>query len=138
MVKSELDNKHALARYLGCKVKELVEERNGAFSYGKEEYLVLTDSEADDAVKDYIKESVWSFNASFLSCQTGLPEEVFIALQDKCESANDTIMELIEHHGEGFNSFVEEAVSSDGRGHFISAYDGEENEEGEYFIYRVN
>lgn len=42
-------------------------------SYGNEyeteygDYLVLTDDEADQALKEYIEQSVWAFNTSFLS-----------------------------------------------------------------------
>jgi hypothetical protein len=51
-----------------------------------------------------------------------------------CESANPIIEALIED----MDHFVSDAISSDGRGHFISRYDGEENEEGEFYIYRTN
>ena len=41
-----------------------------------------------------------------------------------------------------WDHFVQDAVSSDGRGHFLSGYDGAENEEKVdgvwYFIYRTN
>ena len=37
-----------------------------------------------------------------------------------------------------FDAFVDEAISIDGRGHFMSSYDGHENELNELFIYRVN
>ena len=40
--------------------------------------------------------------------------------------------------GPSMDEFIEDAISSDGRGHFLSPYDGEENEEGDYFIYRIN
>ena len=42
----------------------------------------------------------------------------------------------------GLPAFIEEAVSADGYGHFLSRYDGEENEEEingiTYYIYRNN
>ena len=54
----------------------------------------------------------------------------------KYDDANDTILALIDD----FDEFVSDAISADGRGRFLSYYDGEENEEvvnGEtYFIYR--
>ena len=34
------------------------------------------------------------------------------------------------------DKFVDDAIDTDGRGHFISSYDGEEVEAEEYFIYR--
>jgi hypothetical protein len=112
------------------------------------DYLCLTDEEADEKVKEYIKGSVWAFNADFIVDQTGLPyesAEMIKAYQEKCEGANDTILALIEKCG-SFDDFCSAAVSADGRGHFISSYDGEENEEtitveGEnytFYIYRQN
>lgn len=101
------------------------------------EYLVLTDEEADERVIEYIKESLWAFNASFLADFTGLPESIFTALQPQCEDANEAILALIDQK-EGIEYFSEQAVSADGRGHFLSGYDGEEVEADEYFIYRTN
>ena len=104
---------------------------------GREEYVILDDEEADSAAKESIKESLWAFNASFLSSMTDLPEEVFTSLQDKCEGANETFLKLVEQSC-GLDEFVEAAVSTDGRGHFLASYDHNETEEGDYFIYRVN
>jgi hypothetical protein len=129
----------ALAKFLECDVDDISEASYGDNNFDAEggEYMVLTDDEADDRAKEYIKDSLWAFNASFLSDFTGLPIVVFEALQPQCESANDAIEQIIEQ-GDGLDDFVEQAISADGRGHFMSSYDGEENEEGEYFIYRTN
>lgn len=35
-------------------------------------------------------------------------------------------------------AFVNDAIDADGRGHFIALYDGYENEQDGYFIYRQN
>jgi len=51
------------------------------------------------------------------------------------EDANDIMKALV---GENIDELVNEAVSSAGRGHFLSSYDGEENESGGFFIYRTN
>lgn len=107
------------------------------------DYLVLTDEEADEKAKEYIKETLWAFNASFIASQVDLDEEVIQAIHDngKCEGNNDTIYNLIQKLGD-FDSFVSEAISADGRGHCMSSYDGNENEETvnetTYFIYRQN
>ena len=37
-----------------------------------------------------------------------------------------------------WEAVINKAIGIDGRGHFIATYDGEENEVGEYFIYRLN
>ncbi|MHB8415614.1 MAG: hypothetical protein ACYDB1_09570 [Acidiferrobacteraceae bacterium] len=108
------------------------------FEYGGQEYLVCTDEEADRAVREYIKESAWVFNADFIIDHSKLPydaKEMVEAYQEaKCEGANETILALIED----FEEFCDDAVASDGRGHFLADYDGEENEQDGFFIYRTN
>jgi hypothetical protein len=94
------------------------------------EWALFTDEEADKAVKSYIEESLWAFNKSFLSDQTGLPEEVFSTLQQGCESSNDAILSIVEKCGD-MDTLVSDAVSSDGRGHFLSPYDGHEKKWGD-------
>ena len=133
----------ALCANLDCQPDELSRERHDhygmpVFSYGRAEYAIASDSEADSAACDYVKASLWAFNASFLASYTGLPEEMFSGMQDKCEGANDAFTTCVERAEGGVAGFVQEAISADGRGHFLSSYDGEENEEGEFFIYRTN
>ena len=146
-----LDNPRikALSKYLELtkeEEKEIYYESYDIYCFGNEEYLVLTDDEADEKVAEYIKDSVWAFNPSFLSSHSDIDEGVFKLLQDKCESANEAVLKLIKD----FDKFVEDAVGTDGRGHFLSSYDGEENEIGlfkffcpeynneTYYIYRTN
>jgi hypothetical protein len=94
------------------------------------EWTLFTDEEADKAVKSYIEESLWAFNKSFLADQTGLPEEVFSTLQQDCESSNDAILSIVEKCGD-MDTLVSDAVSSDGRGNFLSPYDGHEKKWGD-------
>jgi hypothetical protein len=138
-----------LANFLEVEVDELNQTTydENTFEYGNQEYLVLAENERDEAVKEYIKETIWAFNPSFLASETELPEEVFKALSDKCESANAPILKLVEKTC-GLDDFVSDAVDADGYGHFLSQYDGEENEESlmnqetnkreYYYIYRQN
>lgn len=101
----------------------------------REYYLVLTDDEADERCLEYIKESVWAFNPSFLASHSTVADErTFELLQQECEGANGSIMRLIDD----FDHFVNDAILSDGRGHFMSSYDGNEYEVGPYYIYRLN
>lgn len=88
-----------------------------------EDYLVLTDEEADEAVREDIEEMVWAFTPSFLSAHTGVDEEIFVALADRCEDNNDSYKRMIKD----FDHFVDDAVSCDGRGHFLDV-NLEENE----------
>ena len=107
------------------------------------DYLVLTDEEADEKAKEYILDSVWAFNYSFLCAHSGaiaeIPEKEYIEMAGKlCESFNKAVLAMIpdkEH-------FIKDAIMADGRGHFLSPYDGNENEikvgKEYYFIYRQN
>jgi len=54
--------------------------------------------------------------------------------QERYEDGNDTLKAVITD----FKRFVREAEMSDGRGHFLSSYDGNEEEEGNFYIYRTN
>ena len=104
-------------------------------------FLVLTDEEADAYARQYIEESVWAFNASFLAGQTGLPESAFEGLSKQCEEGNEPILQMVQATC-GIDSFVEAAVSADGRGHFLARYDHEEREFNNgrmtFYIYRIN
>jgi len=113
------------------------------------EYAIGTDAECDAAVSDNIKESVWAFNASFLVQHIGMSipslsdvlESGIRALQEKQrEGCNQEIFDAISD----FPEFVKDAVRADGRGHFLSHYDGEEIELGKdangdnIYAYRTN
>jgi hypothetical protein len=107
-----------------------------------DKYMVLTDEEADQKAADYIKDSLWAFNADFIIDHSKLPYEALEMVQsfqqEKCEGANETIEALIED----MDGFIEDAIGADGRGHFLSSYDGHENEETvegiTFYIYRLN
>ena len=90
----------------------------------KDDYLVLTNEQADEVVRDYIKETVWAFEPSFLSAHTGVDEEIFTNLAERCEGNNKSYLRMIKD----LDEFIEDAVSQDGRGHFMSTYDGNEHE----------
>ena len=127
-----------LAKHLDCEVDDLKENDDCNFEDGGNSYMVLTDEEADDQAKEQILDSVWAFNASFLAshAKEGIDEEVIQSIQDndRCEGNNKVLTALIED----LDHFVKDAILSDGRGHFLSSYDGEEYESGDYLIYRTN
>ena len=141
----------ALCAFLDCEPSDLSANRHdhyglAVFSLGSKEYAIGTDSEADAAARANIKDSAWAFTPSFLSGYCDLPEDVFACLQSKCEDSNEAVLSLIEKSG-GFEDFAAQAISADGRGHFMSSYDGDENEQtGEredgtqerFYIYRTN
>lgn len=129
----------ALAKFLGVDKDEIGPGWDDtSYKIGNQEYLVLTDAEADKRTEEDIKGSLWAFNADFIIEHSKLPYEALEMVKSfqeaKSEGANETIEALIEDMGE----FVAAAIQADGRGHFLSHYDGAENEEGGFFIYRTN
>jgi hypothetical protein len=129
----------ALAKFLDCNEDYLFQDRydESLYTLANEEYLVLTDSEADERTADYIRETLWAFNPSFLCnyLPKGVTEDVVRILQDKCEGANEPLLAMVDDR---LDDLIQDAIGADGRGHFVNNYDGEEHEAGEYFIYRVN
>ncbi len=138
----------ALAEYLECKPDDLEQASHdkNLFEFGMESYLVLTDEEANEYAQQYILDSLWAFNADFILPRSRIDaddeDEVLEALkkmQDKlCESANPLIRALLEDE----KQFISDALDADGRGHFLSGYDGSEQEvsdaEETFYIYRQN
>lgn len=118
-------------------IEEMCQDDTYGTEYG--EYLVLTDEEAEERAKEYILDSVWAFHPEWLASHSSSADaEVFQLLQEKCEDANDAILKLIDD----VDHFVNDSILADGRGHFISNYDGEEHEhkykDTWYYIYQVN
>ena len=134
--KNEIYLKVKLSQHLDCDIEEI--ERvygDSTFEHGNREYLILTDDEADKRVKEYIKDSIWAFSPWFLASHTGLDEEIIKHLQDKCEGANDVLLNAVKD----INDFVNDAIGYVGRGHFMSSYDGHEYElDNNLFLYRTN
>lgn len=132
---------HALAKFLEVNKVDLTKSTwdKNTFCLGNKEYLVLTDKQADKYTKDYILESLWAFNTNFIMDHAkksfeGLEAYIKDIQINKCESANDFIKAVIKNKKE----FIYNAIRCDGRGHFISSYDGNEHEFNGYYIYRIN
>lgn len=132
----------ALAKHLGIEPSEVTQGRydNDSFKAHGSEFLVLTDSEADERASEYILETLWAFNVEFIAAhsKTELDDDAIKALKEVqgklCESANSVFLALINDT----EDFVADAIRSDGRGHFLSQYDSNEWQNGEYFIYQTN
>ena len=130
----------ALAKFLG------VSEKEAQKLIKDEDYLVLTDDEADKKTEEEIRQSLWAFNADFIAehCKNtekmdsyeydDFIESLKIVQSQQAESANGFILALIDD----LDEFIDDAIYADGRGHFLSRYDGRENEQDGYFIYRQN
>ena len=99
------------------------------YQIGNKEYAVGTDAECNEAVEKYIENTLWAFNTDFINDQLGLDldEDGVKSLQTMqskcCDSCNTFFRQLI---GDKFDDFVDAAVCTDGRGHFLASYDGEE------------
>lgn len=130
--------KTALAKFLDVKQSEISVSENSKleFNYGNQTYLVLTDRQANLRAKEYILDMIWGFRPSFLANYMPLESEDIEIIADKCESSNNALLALL---GNKKNKFVADAISLDGRGHFISSYDGHENYDhnSKYYIYRT-
>ena len=110
------------------------------------EYMVLTEEQADASAREEILNSLWAFNADFIishcknyndmNCDefNSAVESLRHAQENCCESANGLVRALIDDMDE----FVEDAINSDSRGNFLSSYDGVENEQDGFYIYRVS
>ena len=139
-----MEKTEALSIYLECEEDEISEGYDECvFEYGKQEYLVLTEEEADERCKNYILDTLWAFNTSFLtnyiSCGNKYEdkdlEKSLVTLQELCETSNVVIKLLV---GNRIDELIEDAISTDSRGVFLASYDGEEIEESDYYIYRTN
>lgn len=120
----------------------------GENNYNADDYLVCNEIEADKTVKERITEELWAFRASFIRSHMSYKpepreadrvEKAIEEMQSKlCESAQPIIRSMIKN----VDHFIADAISTDGRGHFLASYDGEEIEHdynGEiYYIYRLN
>ena len=143
----EKTHEETLAAMLGIDVEEITESKWDTyglktFEADGGEYAIGTDEECDKAAADYIRETVWAFRGGFIADYSpeGLTGENIDALRgDSCEDANAALIALIEA-GSGMSDFIDAAISADGRGHFLSGYDGHELESdcGNVFAYRVN
>ena len=117
--------------------------------YG-EEYLILTDEEAEEMARDYIIDMLWSFNADFLMdhmdavdlLNTSECEAFRKSLEkiqgDLCECSNPIISALI---GDNIDNLIEDAIETDGIGWFVGCYDGSDDSieyDGvDYYIFRT-
>lgn len=111
-------------------------ERDGErFAYAE------NDEAADVAARAAILESLWAFRSEFLASympalQNDKARKAFDSMREAlCEDANDLVRSMV---GDRVDEMVRDAIGCDGRGHFLSPYDGEETDEGEGFAYRLD
>ena len=84
--------------------------------------------QADAAAAEEIEQTLWAFNAEFLEQYVPLPAIMINAVKNSMyEDAAPVFRALFTD--EEFAEFVQDAISADGRGHFLSTHDGAEHEE---------
>ena len=122
------------------------DERFECFTCGSWEYKVFTEEEANKVTRESILESLWAFRPEFILRHTAFYQnstdtedhefcKALGGLQGSiCEGANAIVRALIED----IDRFVDDTICADGRGHFLSTYDGDELDVGDFFAYRIN
>lgn len=115
----------ALCQHLDITPDYIVEAGTKAFVAGGTQYLVLTDDEATTQARAHIRESVWAFRPEFLAKYVPMPVNAIQKLQEMCEGANPALLAMLDQAGK-FKQFADDAIAADGRGHFLSNYDGKE------------
>ncbi|MBK8254951.1 MAG: hypothetical protein IPK82_20125 [Polyangiaceae bacterium] len=101
-----------------------------------EEYAVGTEEQAENAVKLAIVDSIWAFKPEFLTTflrrhmphvrrfpAKDLEKALRVAQEKLSEDAAALIWALV---GTLIDTFEQAVVAADGRGHFLSPYDGKE------------
>lgn len=107
----------ALAAHLNVSSKEILNTKvqfplKSLYRYRDQEFLILTDEEADVAAEDPMNQ--W------------IEEQVFSQIPDD-----------FRHYCHFDDEGWKEEAYIDGRGHYLASYDGWEREQGSYFIYRL-
>lgn len=116
------DNIRALANYLQVKYSE------AESMIDNEEYGVYTEEEANELCGDYIRETLWAFNYSFL-CRfsdivSAIPESAWTKMAGElCEDFNEAVYAMVTAEYT-YDDFVQDCINEDGYGHFLNSYDG--------------
>jgi hypothetical protein len=115
------------------RAKKLKYDHYGLAMYETEdgEFAVGTDAQADKAARDAAYDSLWAFRASYIvgylpidgRAATAAEKAITKVQEDLCEDAGPIIELLL---GDKLESFLQQAVNDDGRGHFLAGYDFEE------------
>ena len=107
------DERHDKIEEIKDELNSIVNDYDNTYSYGREEYIVATDEEADEIEDEYLDNYI-----------------------EECLDIPDNIRPYFDEEK------WKDDARMDGRGHIISTYDGNENEEKVngtwYYIYRMN
>lgn len=138
-----------VAQYLDCDPQDVEEQDYDhfglkVFSDGDNEVAIGNESEVEAAIAECIEQEAWSFNSDFVArhskngYSTELDKAIKMVQEDMSEDAQDLVIAVIEN----LETFIEDAVSEDGRGMFLNRNDNTEDEvkyKGvTYYCYRIN
>ena len=123
-----------------CVDEEYFQER--LIDYMDSYIEAINDEESDH--KEYGSRLAEEMDDYGVDCKKAFLEALVMEVEDPVEWFKDMFgedefkytceeVELIN-----WEAVINKAIGKDGCGHFIATYDGEENEVGEYFIYRLN
>ena len=125
----------ALAQFLNVDASDIERSEGDYFGLAfyeadGQEWVVGTEEQAQSAAIAKAKEDVWAFRAQYLADGTGIDERAIRAIQETMyENASEPLQKIVEATWNGgLDGFADDAVDEDGRGHFLSGYDGEEQE----------
>lgn len=142
----------ALAENLECLPENIIPSPHSdkIFSVGTREYLVVTELEAAEIIAEQIGNELWAFHPKSIIQHTFLHEGIafdddynamiqgLAAIQNRLmEKCNPMLKGLIDATC-GMPFFIEKAVAHQGRGHFLAPYDEHEEQQGDFYIYRMN
>lgn len=123
---------------------------NNLYKFGDKEYLVLTEEEANEKARYVIEQELWAFQPQFILSHNENTQdmnnweydEAIQALSAAQSKSAETLNGLVRCLITDLDEFVEDAISEDGRGHFLADYDSYEEEQEvdgvTYYIYRRN
>jgi hypothetical protein len=129
------ERQSALAAHLSVPVGDVTGEGD-EWSHGRQEWLILSDEDADERCSEAIRDSLWAFRTDFLRRHVTSVDalEALDGMRGKvCERSNPIVIALIRD----IDYLIEDAIRADGRGHFLAGYDHEEHEENGWYLYRV-
>ena len=109
---------------------------------GENRFYLADEKESDKLAKEIILDDIWAFKPDFIREHSRIIKdggdramEVLKNMQESmCESCSPLVRAMIDD----LDLFVKDAIKADGRGHFISMYDGKEHKQNGINIYFVD
>jgi hypothetical protein len=129
------ERQSALAAHLSVPVGDVTGD-GFEWQHGRQEWIVLSDDDADERAGEAIRESLWAFRTDFLRrhvTSVDALEALDTVRERLCERATPLVLALIDD----VDYLIEDAIRADGRGHFLAGYDHEEHERDGWCLYRV-